>query len=81
MFEKRIEEVNANVEVQEVPTTFEKRTYTVYEIQDILNVGKNAIYELVKSNAFHYVKVGGQYRISKKSFDNWLEGNQEIANE
>lgn len=52
---------------------YEKRVYTVEEIMDILNIGKNAAYSLVNSGVFHYVKVGGHYRISKKSFDNWLE--------
>lgn len=52
---------------------YEKRVYTVEEIMDILNIGKNAAYSLVNSGVFHYVKVGGHYRISKKSFDIWLE--------
>lgn len=52
---------------------YEKRVYTVEEIMDILDIGKNAAYSLVNSGVFHYVKVGGHYRISKKSFDNWLE--------
>ena len=29
------------------------------------------------SKVFYSVRVGGQYRISKKSFDRWLEGNAE----
>ena len=52
---------------------YEKRVYTVEEIMNILDIGKNAAYALVNSGVFHYVKVGGHYRISKKSFDNWLE--------
>ena len=52
---------------------YEKRVYTVEEIMDILDIGKNAAYALVNSGVFHYVKVGGHYRIPKKSFDNWLE--------
>lgn len=50
-----------------------KRVYTVEEIQAILGVSKNTTYALVKSGVFHSVKVGGQYRISKKSFDEWLD--------
>lgn len=52
----------------------EKRIYTVEEIQDILSVSRMSAYKLVKSGVFHIVKVGGQYRVSKKSFDAWLEG-------
>lgn len=50
-----------------------KRVYTVEEIQDILGISKNTAYALVKSDAFHAVKIGGQYRVSKKSFDEWLD--------
>ena len=31
------------------------------------------VYTLVNSGVFHFVKVGGHYRISKKSFDRWLD--------
>lgn len=52
------------------------RAYTVDDIQRILKVSKTTVYELLKSKAFHIVRVGGQYRISKKSFDNWLNGEE-----
>lgn len=70
MFEERIKEMNKQTEVE---AAFEKRVYTVEEIMNILDIGKNAAYNLVNSGAFHYVKVGGHYRISKRSFDNWLD--------
>ena len=57
-----------------------KRFYTVEEIQAILSIGKNTAYALVKSGVFHSVKVGGQYRISKKHFDEWLD-NIDIASD
>lgn len=53
-----------------------KRAYTVDDIQRILKVSKTTIYELLKSKKFHSVRVGGQYRISQKSFDNWLDGEE-----
>lgn len=71
MFEDKVQELNKNIEAQ--PTPFEKRTYTVSEIQDILGVGKNAAYAAVKSGEFRVIKVGGSIRISKKSFDAWLD--------
>lgn len=73
MFEKKIEAMNAQTEADELVPSFEKRVYTVEEIMNILDIGKNAAYNLVNSGVFHYVKVGGHYRISKKSFDNWLD--------
>jgi len=73
MFEERIEAMNKQTEAAELEPAFEKRVYTVEEIMNILDIGKNAAYNLVNSGVFHYVKVGGHYRISKKSFDNWLD--------
>lgn len=54
----------------------EKRCYTVKEVQEILGVCRPTIYKLIEQNAFHAIKINGtKYRISKKSFDAWLDGN------
>ena len=45
----------------------------VNEIQDILGIGRTSAYSLVKQKVFHSVRVGGSIRISKKSFDAWLD--------
>ena len=66
MLEERIED-NKN------PTEYEKRTYTVSEIQDILGIGRVSAYSLVKSNVFRSVRVGDSIRVSKRSFDAWLD--------
>lgn len=50
-----------------------KRTYSVSEIQEMLEIGKNQAYSLVKSGKFRTVKIGNSIRISKKSFDEWLD--------
>ena len=50
-----------------------KRTYTVDEIQDILGISRTSAYNLVKKKVFHSVRIGGSIRISKKSFDEWLD--------
>lgn len=73
MFEDRIAEMNKQPESVAPAIPYEKRVYTVDEIQDILGVSKTTTYQLIKSKVFHSVRVGGQYRISKKSFDNWLD--------
>jgi len=49
-----------------------KRTYTVEEIQVILNIGRNSAYKLVKANVFRSVYIGSIIRISKVSFDSWF---------
>jgi len=72
MFEDRISSLNNETEAAPF-APYEKRIYTVDEIQDILGIGRNSAYNLVKSGAFHSVRIGGNIRISKKSFDEWLD--------
>lgn len=59
---------------KKVRTHAEKRTYTVDEIQDILNISRTSAYNLTKTGQFRVVKVGGHIRIPCKSFDEWLDG-------
>ena len=51
----------------------EKRCYTVKELQEILGISRSTVYELLKRNEFRWIQVGTKYRISKKSFDEWLD--------
>lgn len=55
----------------------EKRCYTVKDLQDILGVSRPSVYDLLKKNEFRWILVGGKYRISKKSFDAWLDDEAE----
>lgn len=76
MFEDRIAALNAETERENALAAEQypgKRTYTVDEIQDILGISRPTAYNLVKKNEFHSVRVGGHIRISKKSFDEWLD--------
>lgn len=53
----------------------QKRCYTVKEIQEILGISRPAVYTLLKRKEFHWIQLeGSRYRISKKSFDLWLDG-------
>ena len=81
MFEEKISAMNGSITEGYALPTYEKRTYTVEEIQTILDIGRNSAYELVKSKVFHSVRVGGNIRISKKSFDEWLDGMEVQADE
>jgi len=58
-------------------TTEEKRCYTVKDLREILGVSKQTVYELLKRKEFRWILIGGKYRISKKSFDEWLDGLEE----
>ena len=51
----------------------ECRTYTVEDITQILGIGRTSAYLLVKEGHFKIVRIGNAIRISKRSFDEWLE--------
>ncbi len=51
----------------------EKRTYTVEEIAKILNIGRTSAYALIKEGHFSIMRIGSTIRVSKKSFDEWLD--------
>ena len=71
--ERNASSVNMTPTQKEQQSNTDKRVYTVDEIQDILGIGRTSAYSLVKQKVFHSVRVGGIIRISKKSFDAWLD--------
>lgn len=73
MFEDVIAKMNQEAVRNEVGSLEDKRTYTVDEIQDILGISRPTAYGLVKKELFHCVRIGGHIRISKRSFDAWLD--------
>ena len=52
---------------------FECRTYTVKDVARILGVSRTQAYRLVQEDLFKSVRIGNAIRISKRSFDHWLE--------
>lgn len=54
-------------------TQQERRTYTVADIATILDISRSAAYRLVKEDNFATVRIGNTIRISRKSFEDWLE--------
>lgn len=57
----------------------DKRCYTVKELQEILGISRPTVYELLKRNEFRWIQIGSSYRISKKSFDEWLDHKMETV--
>ena len=56
------------------PEMPEKRCYTVEELQIILEVSRPTVYNLIRQKQFRAFQVaGGKWRVSKKSFDEWLD--------
>lgn len=58
--------------------SLEKRSYSVAEAAEILGVSKRSVYNLCAQNAFKCVRIGTKLRISKRSFDDWLDGSDKI---
>lgn len=50
------------------------RTYTVDDIAQILKIGRTSAYRLIEKEYFKSVKIGTAIRISRSSFDAWLDG-------
>lgn len=74
LLEQRIAKLNASSgALLAVSDNKEKRTYSIEEIQHILDISRSTAYLLIKRKLFKSVKVGKQIRISKKSFDEWLD--------
>jgi excisionase family DNA binding protein len=59
---------------QATDMTAAQRTYGVKDIQSILGVSQPTAYSLVHRGLFQVVKVGRHIRVSKASFDMWLDG-------
>ncbi|NRF91486.1 helix-turn-helix domain-containing protein [Paenibacillus frigoriresistens] len=57
--------------MEELPEVLE-----VADIQCFLGISQSAAYGLVKSKAFHVVKIGRIYKVPKKSFIAWFEGQK-----
>ena len=48
------------------------RCYTVEDLMAMLALSRPTVYRLLKQNEFRWFKVSGAYRISKVSFEAWL---------
>ena len=46
---------------------------TVKEIQEILGIGRNAVYELLKNGTLKSKKIGTKYIIPKRSIQTYLD--------
>ena len=80
-FAKEIrEELAQEAETLQIPLkpkaeASESRCYAVPDLQVILNISRGSVYELLQRKEFKWFQIGnGRYRISKKSFDQWLDG-------
>src|SRR5215218_4599854 len=54
----------------------EEHFLTTEEVLDYLQVNLRTIYRLIKAGKIPAVRVGRQWRFSKKDIDNWLTGTR-----
>lgn len=54
------------------PIVQDIRCYTIEDLMAMLILSRPTVYRLLKQNEFRWFKVSGAYRISKASFDAWL---------
>ena len=73
LMEQRVAELNARNTEKAPVFDSEKRAYSVDDIMSILDISRSSAYILIKKNFFRSVKIGNQLRISKASFDKWLD--------
>lgn len=55
----------------------QNRCYRVQDLEAILGIGRASVYKLLKRKEFRWIKIGDGYRIPRKSFDAWLEAQEE----
>lgn len=58
-----------------------KAVLTAEEVQKVLRLGKNKVYEFLKSDdcPIPIIRVGHQIRIPSKQFFEWLDGLQVVG--
>jgi predicted DNA-binding transcriptional regulator AlpA len=52
----------------------EKSILEVEDIQSILGISRNKAYQLVNLDEFHVVRIGRLIKVSRKVFEDWLNG-------
>lgn len=53
-------------------TEADKIVYTIKEVQEVLGLGKNNVYKLLKLPTFPVIKIGKRYLIPKKELEEWV---------
>ena len=66
------EEKNPTASSTPTPIVQDIRCYTIEDLMAMLILSRPTVCRLLKQNEFRWFKVGGAYRISKTSFDAWL---------
>ena len=73
LMDQRMSELSVQNQNLEPVADNEKRAYSVDDIMAILDISRSTAYILIKKKYFRSIKIGNQIRISKTSFDTWLD--------
>ena len=47
--------------------------YRVQDLQEILNIGRDKAYSLMKNRSFPAMRLGGRYMVTQEAFFRWLK--------
>ena len=64
----------AEINTNGLKANSEKRSYSVMEVAEILGGRRNSENKMCANGTFKCVRIGTRLRISKKAFDDWLDG-------
>jgi|Wag4MinimDraft_16_1082657.scaffolds.fasta_scaffold00037_40 excisionase family DNA binding protein len=56
----------------------DSKYYSPAELADILNLDARTVRNLINNGDLHAVKVGSQWRIGEKDFENFIEENKNV---
>lgn len=51
----------------------EDEILTQRDIQNILKIGRDKVYKLLKHGDIPSIQIGKSYRVSRKAFEDWLD--------
>lgn len=54
----------------------EKILLKASDLQELLGIGKDKAYSLMRSRSFPSMKLGGNYFVSREALDKWVSDNE-----
>jgi len=72
--EERLEKEKAEaLHTKPEETSVEAKCYTIEDLMAMLGVSRKSVNTLLERHVFRWFKIGAIYRISRKSFDEWMD--------
>ncbi len=62
-------------------STQDQEILTVFDVTQILHIGKNRVYELLSSNALNGFRIGRVWKIPRGNLDDYILRQSEIKKE